>query len=146
MNEYELKQVIYNYVADNFGESEAKDPSWSLEPLAKHVADYFNKKNECNGWSNYATWRVNLELVDGEENAIREDGQVFDTLNDLADHLKQMIDDYFELNLSEIDGNADNFALSQMHDFSDAFLEDVNWREIAENMASDNPEFVKEPK
>lgn len=146
MNEYELKQVIYNYVADQFGESEAKDPSWSIEPLAKHIADHFNEKSKYNGWSNYATWRVNLELLDGETDAIRDSGDKFDTISDLADHLKQMVDDYFELNLDEIDPEANNYAISTMHSYADAFIDDVNFYEIAETMAADNPEFVKEAK
>lgn len=32
-----LQDIIYKYVADNFGTSEADDPSWSIEPLAKHI-------------------------------------------------------------------------------------------------------------
>lgn len=146
MNEYELQQVIYNYVADNFGESEAKDPSWNIKALSKHVADYFNEKSKYNGWTNYATWRVNLELLDGEADAIRDSGDTFDTVGDLADHLKQMVDDYFELNLGEVDPEANSYAISTMHSYSDAFIDGVNFYEIAESMASDNPEFVKEKK
>jgi hypothetical protein len=142
MNEHELKQVIYKYVADHFGESEADDPSWSIEPLAKHISEELAKKTEHNGWSNYATWRVNLELLDAEANAIREDGQVFETVRDLADHLEQMVDDYIEMTSTEMAGDDYNPVLG----YCNAFLEDVNYYEIAENMAQDNPEFVKESK
>lgn len=146
MNEYELQQVIRNWVADNFGESEAKDPSWNIKALSNHVAKHFNEKTQYNGWTNYATWRINLEILDGEADAIRDSGDKFDTISDLADHLKQMVDDYFELNLGEIDPEANNYAISTMHSYSDAFIEDVNFYEIAESMAADNPEFVKESK
>lgn len=146
MNKYELQQVISKWVNDNFGESEAKDPSWNIESLSEHVANHFTEKEKYNGWSNYATWRIKLELLDGEADAIREDGQTFATINDLADHLRQMVDDYFELNLGEIDQAADNFALSTMHSYSGAFIQEVNFYEIAEAMAYDNKGFVKELK
>lgn len=31
-------EIIYNWVADNFGESEANDPSWNIEALADHLS------------------------------------------------------------------------------------------------------------
>lgn len=33
-----LHKAIYNWVANNFGESEAEDPSWSIEALANDLA------------------------------------------------------------------------------------------------------------
>lgn len=30
--------IIYKWVADNFGQSEADDPSWSIEALADHLS------------------------------------------------------------------------------------------------------------
>ncbi len=30
---------------------------------------------KCNGWSNYATWRVNLEICDDAINILAEDGE-----------------------------------------------------------------------
>lgn len=143
MNEYETQQVIRQWVSDNFGESEAKDPSWNIEALAKHIADHENKKNECNGWSNYATWRINLEMVDGEADAIRESGEVYDTVRDLADHLELMVDDHLDMIEAE-DNSLQEF--NPLRSYADAFIEQVNWYEIAENMAQDNPEFVKEKK
>lgn len=38
MNAKQLEKVIYDYVSDHFGQSEADDPSWSIEPLAAHIA------------------------------------------------------------------------------------------------------------
>lgn len=32
-----IEQVIYKWVLDNFGESEADDPSWSIVELAKEI-------------------------------------------------------------------------------------------------------------
>lgn len=31
-------EAIYEWVADNFGESEADNPSWSIEALADHLS------------------------------------------------------------------------------------------------------------
>ena len=32
-----MKEIIYNWVADNYGESEANDPSWNIDLLAEHI-------------------------------------------------------------------------------------------------------------
>lgn len=146
MNQYELEQVIRSWVTDNFGQSETDDPSWNIEALSEHVAKHFDNKTKHNGWSNYATWRINLEILDAEADSIRDAGDKFDSVRELDDHLRQMVDDYFELNLAELDPDAESYALSMMHSYSDAFIADVNFYEIAQNMAADNPEFVKESK
>lgn len=31
--------IIYKWVADNFGTQEAEDPSWNIEALAKHLSE-----------------------------------------------------------------------------------------------------------
>lgn len=146
-----IKMAIYDFISKNYGEQEVDNPSWNVRELAKSIEKTLlaegkisNEKLTYNGWTNYATWRVNLELLDGEADAIRESGEVFDTVADLADHLKQMIDDYFELNLGEIDPEANNYAISTMHSYANAFIDEVNFYEIAETMAQDNPAFVKE--
>jgi hypothetical protein len=71
-----------------------------------------NTKN-YNGWTNYATWRVNLEMFDGMEPG--EHGP--DELRDLA--------------LDLIEQSASGLAL----DYAMAFLSDVNWYEIAAHLA-----------
>lgn len=35
-----IKNIIYNWVAKNFGESEAEDPSWSIDALAEELAKH----------------------------------------------------------------------------------------------------------
>lgn len=37
----EYKTVIYNWVKENFGESEADEPSWSIDELAQELANHF---------------------------------------------------------------------------------------------------------
>ena len=76
-----------------------------------------------NGWTNYATWRVNLEIFDGIDPYWQ--GWFSDTENspDLADVLKEYANEI-------LDQSGEGLAL----DYARAFLSDVNWHEIAENM------------
>lgn len=67
-----------------------------------------------NGWTNYATWRVNLEFFDGYD----PDGEAV-----MADELESMVYDH-------IDETSSGLA----RDMAQAFIADVNWQEIAENI------------
>ena len=89
------------------------------------------EKQTYNGWTNYATWRVNLEMIDGmepddfgfsrkEEFTLTE---VFELADALQNHVESLICDY------------DNVRLAQ--DYALAFLSDVNWREIAQHMVNE---------
>jgi len=76
-----------------------------------------------NGWTNYATWRVNLEIFDGlTASDIAGDG--YDEPHELASTLCAYAEDLIFMTSSE--GVARDYAI--------AFLSDVNWREIAEHM------------
>ena len=75
-----------------------------------------------NGWTNYQTWRVNLELWDGYE---IEHGD-FDDVESIADFLKESSE---ETITSQSDGLAQDYAL--------AFLSEVNWHEIARHKAEE---------
>lgn len=46
MIEEELNKFIYEWVKKNFGESEADDPSWSIEALAHDLAEEYYKIKE----------------------------------------------------------------------------------------------------
>lgn len=71
-----------------------------------------------NGWTNYATWRVNLEIFDGMDprEYWRSDRDAYDLSLTLKDYAEELIDG---------DGLARDYAL--------AFMADVNWYEIAQN-------------
>jgi hypothetical protein len=71
-----------------------------------------------NGWTNYATWRVNLEMCD-YDGASDNDLDVYE----LADSLRESCSDYMS---QEATGMSLDYAL--------AFLDQVNWREIATHM------------
>ena len=75
-----------------------------------------------NGWTNYATWRVNLEIFDGIDPS--EMGWHKLDKYDLADTLKEYANEALEMNASE------GLAL----DYARAFLQDVEWYEIGDFM------------
>ena len=68
-----------------------------------------------NGWTNYATWRIHLEIFDGME---FEDKMHSDYCEELA----------YEIVL----GDSDKPSLKD--DYATAFLDMVDWREIAHNV------------
>lgn len=45
--EEEFKKFLYEWVKENFGESEADDPSWSIEALAHDLREEYIKIKEC---------------------------------------------------------------------------------------------------
>lgn len=74
-----------------------------------------------NGWANYPTWRVNLELFDGFDPT-----DIWPTcpeVAEMADSLKAIAEDHL---LMQSEGLALSMAL--------AFIDDVNWREIASHL------------
>jgi hypothetical protein len=101
-----------------------------------------------NGWTNYATWRVGLEIINdmrlddfgveyhfptdksrsygGEHDG--EDHDMIDT-SDLADAMRDYVQDHIE---ETSEGVAKDYAF--------AFLSDVNWYELAEHMIEEEKE------
>jgi hypothetical protein len=81
--------------------------------------------NTYNGWTNYATWRVNLEIFDGF-NPIEDWDLERETLTE--SELAELLQEHAEELVSETApaGLALDYAL--------AFLSDVNFLEIAEHM------------
>lgn len=68
-----------------------------------------------NGWTNYATWRVALEIFDETPDAWEEI-----TADDCKDYAEMIVDN----------GSSEGFAL----EYALAFLQDVNWQEIADHL------------
>lgn len=79
-----------------------------------------------NGWTNYATWRVNLEIIDGID---ARDMWPREVLDDDAYSLSKQLEEYAEEVVSGY-GQVEGLAM----DYARAFLSDVNWREIAEHL------------
>ena len=72
--------------------------------------------NKCNGWTNYATWRVNVEIL----------GDIEFNEHVSADYLKEIVEDCVFSNTPE--------NLYLIKDYALAFLGDVNYFEIAEHI------------
>lgn len=77
-----------------------------------------------NGWTNYATWRVWLEIFYGFNP--REYWHDIKDAYDLSLCLKSHLEDIMEHQTGNAEGLAYSYAM--------AFLSDVNWYEIAEHM------------
>lgn len=79
-----------------------------------------------NGWTNYATWRVNLEIIDGID---ARDMWPREVRDDDAYSLSKQLEEYAEEVVSGY-GQVEGLAM----DYARAFLSDVNWHEIAEHL------------
>jgi len=72
-------------------------------------------ENTYNGWTNYATWRINLEFgFSNDDNYIGTD----------AEELKEIVEDSLE------DACSNELTLN----YALAFIDDVNWDEIARHI------------
>jgi len=71
------------------------------------------EQEKYNGWTNYATWRINLEVFDGMESC----------RGMTAESCKELVEQHIESQSSHL-------ALS----YAMAFLSDVNWHEIADHL------------
>ena len=89
-----------------------------------------------NGWTNYATWRIALEMFDGYtaedlnpnvEKATKED-------------CKEYVETYLE------DMTCGREPMAYIGGWANAFLADVNWQEIADHMNDEVMEDVGETK
>ena len=87
-----------------------------------------------NGWegngtrsSAYATWRINLELVG--------DNDYHDVYEDKPD--EQELADYIEEATTELVFMDDPDQEKLTSQYAAAFLDDVNWEEIAESILAD---------
>ena len=81
--------------------------------------------NEYNGWTNYETWRVNLEIFDGLD--MSEEIRIADNVDYLADYLSEMADE-------TVCGDAEGLA----KDYARAFLSEVDYGQIAKLMMEGN--------
>ena len=78
-------------------------------------------KDTYNGWANYETWRVNLEIFDGDDEAWRYGS---------ADGMREFAEELIEQSTDEGIGR----------DYAMAFLNAVDWVEIAEHYQEEEGE------
>jgi hypothetical protein len=87
--------------------------------------------DKYNGWTNYATWRVMLEIFDGY--AYDQDADHVVTADDCEAYVSEILDTY--------DGAHSEQTLTR--DYADAFLGEVNWYEIAGHINDDIEEEAR---
>jgi hypothetical protein len=104
---------------------------WGERELIERIHALESKDTTYNGWANYPTWRVNLELVDGYD----WDGVEYKSVQELAGFIESMVDDaitsYGERDTSDL-------AVA----YASAWLDQVDWYEIAEHVAEDYPHTI----
>ena len=94
-----------------------------------------------NGWTNYATWLVNLhfENLDFTEEV---DSGVFDDMSkdDIRCHVASLIQEYVEMYLDEVCAVTN----SLVQDCINATIIDVDWHDIADHYVDDILDAVKD--
>ena len=75
-------------------------------------------KEKHNGWTNYATWRVNLEIIDGIE---------IDTIT-CAEYIREYVEDVV---FSQYELGSGSHLIE---DYARAFVSEVNFYEIAQRI------------
>jgi len=93
-----------------------------------------------NGWTNYETWRINLEIFDSVDLSYfgfdEESIEPYDLKDILQEYAEELV--FLDCRLDE------RRPSSLMEDYARAFLSDVNWYEIAEHMIKNKIEEDKE--
>ena len=86
--------------------------------------------NGYNGWSNYETWRTNMELFDG---TTPEDMGVYVSAESRDEDINALANALEECAYEILEDEAKGWAL----DLAKSFLAPVDWTEIAEHMVDD---------
>lgn len=94
------------------------------------------EKEKYNGWTNYATWRINLEIFDGFETQ-----DYYDDYKDHPPEFAEFLKDYADEIISMDQKGLDNQCLALS--YARAFLDEVNWYEIAEHLLDAEKENIK---
>ena len=77
-------------------------------------------QNEYNGWTNYATWRVNLELFSDMD--YKDYFDQFPDTEALEDYVEHVVFENY------------NDTLGLVEDYARVFLSEVNYHEILQEM------------
>ena len=86
-----------------------------------------------NGWSNYATWRINLEIFDGFDPS--DYYSAFDPSDAYA--LAESLEEYAEEVIFQGVNYDERRPSNLMEDYARTFLQGVNWHEIAKHLIED---------
>ena len=113
--------------------------TWGTRELIERIyqleAQVKKEDKTYNGWANYETWRVNLEVLDGYDWGTEvEQGFSYGDILGLSDYIKQLVEQV--VLGDEVEGTL-------CRDYADAFLDEVNYYEIAKHIAEQYPGIIK---
>tara|TARA_R100001443_G_scaffold487_1_gene1973 strand:- start:501 stop:809 length:309 start_codon:yes stop_codon:yes gene_type:complete len=93
-----------------------------------------NTDKTYNGWTNFQTWKINLEVLDGYTSHIIDSERIKETLETETYDLSKELENYvFEvLNFDECE--KEHLLLSN---YAYCFIKEVNFYEIAEHIKND---------
>lgn len=88
-----------------------------------------------NGWTNYATWRIALEMFDGYTAEDLNPNVEKATREDCKEYVETYLEDTtrFYRSLDKNEGR-NGKGLVYIGGWANAFLADVNWQEIADHL------------
>jgi len=89
--------------------------------------------NGYNGWSNFETWKTNLELLDGYDVSDFMEGNRFDFPDDRDSAVDRLAEHFCDYAHSVVEEESSGWA----YDLATAFLSHVDWNEIAEHYVDD---------
>ena len=90
-----------------------------------------------NGWTNYATWRVNLEVFDGLN--LRDHFDEVPEVHEVARWAQNYAEELLDAAMREPVGIRSRMLTPSdiVSGWASAFLSDVNWHEIAAHLVDD---------
>jgi len=88
-----------------------------------------------NGWTNYATWRINLEMIDGiDPNEQFPDlTEAYDLGQALKEYVEELLEQDCLIQPDRWSGQREPRRPMAFH-YALAFISDVDWGEIAEHL------------
>jgi len=93
-----------------------------------------NTDKTYNGWTNFETWKINLEVLDGYTSHIIDSERVKETLKTKTYDLSEELEDYvFEV--LGFDQCQNEYSL--LSNYAYWFIKEVNFYEIAEHIKND---------
>ena len=105
--EHEFKQFIYKWVKDNFGESEADDPSWSIDELAKALrGEYYRIKD-----------REELEFIKEDVRYVYKEN--YDGIEELTDEQLSAIANEYRYSEAYCDMHAEDILYFIRHELGE---------------------------
>jgi hypothetical protein len=104
--------------------------------LSADFAKQYDKNQRYNGWTNYETWLVNLHLTnEGEE--LVELSRNIDTSKHTKNDYVYKLARYYKEHYNDLIHEIIEPMPYMIKDLTNASLQDVDWRSIAEHIAED---------